>query len=250
MMKGNIEIHKELRTEFANKDSMIDIHSKRINVLIIEDHPITHKQIAKTFFELNKLQEEYFFVLDLAFNCEDAYHKLASSKERTYDLVILDIKLPPYYKEKLYSGEDIGEWIRENIIPPPKIVIVTYINENQRIENLIKSIKPNGFLVKEDISCKILLEAIKNSFEGDPYYTQSVVNLATKLLSTNVIVDTLDRRLLTELACGAKMSELEELLPLSKSAIEKKKNLLFYKLDIKSNSTRDLVLKAKKLGYL
>jgi hypothetical protein len=63
-------------------------------------------------------------------------------------------------------------------------------------------------------------------------------------------LDDLDIQLLVELANGAKMKELEQLLPLTKSGIDKRRRLLKEKLNLQSNSDRDLVLKAKEKGFI
>lgn len=251
-MNGNIEIHKELRDKYENINAKYDGNSIELRVLIIENHPLMQKEIAKAFIEVNKSQEDYFFVLDLAFNCEEAYVKLKgkTSTINQYDLIVLDIKLPPYFKEKIYSGEDIGQWVKKNISPSPKIIIITFINDKQRIENLIKNINPNGLLIKEDISCKILFEAFLNSFEQDSYYTHSVASIATKLLSSNLTIDILDRRILIELSCGSTMKEMEEILPLSLSAIQKRKKKLMDAFNINNSSVRELVLTAKEQGFI
>jgi hypothetical protein len=69
-------------------------------------------------------------------------------------------------------------------------------------------------------------------------------------VSQNIVLDDLDIQLLVELSNGAKMKELEQLLPLTKSGIDKRRRLLKEKLNLQSNSDRDLVLKAKEKGFI
>jgi DNA-binding NarL/FixJ family response regulator len=96
----------------------------------------------------------------------------------------------------------------------------------------------------------MLIAAIKNAIDGQSFYSYSIVELFKKRASDNVILDEIEIELLTELANGAKMKELEQLLPLTKSGIDKRRRLLKEKLNIQSNSDRDLVLKAKEKGFI
>ena len=75
-------------------------------------------------------------------------------------------------------------------------------------------------------------------------------NNALDKTSSTINLDNIDFDILTELANGAKMKDLEQIIPLTKSGIEKRKRLLKYKFKISTNSDRDLVIKAKEKGYI
>lgn len=249
MHAKNTKIHNQLRSKYTNIAIANNTGSKELKVLIVEDHPIVQKELAKTFIKLNESQDDYLFSMDMAFTCEEALLYLQRPLNH-YDLVILDIKLPPFFSKEIYSGEDIGQWIKNQITPLPKIVIITYINDKQRIGDILQYLNPDALLIKDDITCDILLEAINNIFEQTPYYSYSASSIARKIISNNLLLDQLDKRLLYELSFGSTMKELVEILKISKSSIQKRKNRLMDIFGIKNNSVRDLVLTAKEKDFL
>lgn len=248
MKRGKIEIHNQLRSKYT-KIPAPESNTNKLKVLIIEDHPLVQKELAKTLIKLNEEQEDYFFSMDMAFNCEEAFIYLNQNSSK-YDIVVLDIKLTPYPPKKLFSGEDIAIWMKEHLHPIPKIIIVTYINDRQRIEDILKTLNPDGLIIKDDIACNTLLDAIKNTFETHPFYSNSVSTIARNLIYNNLNLEELDKQLLYELSCGSTTKELVELLCISVSSIQKRKSKLMDFFDIKTNSTRDLILTAKEKGFL
>ncbi|MFC4636594.1 response regulator [Dokdonia ponticola] len=229
--------------------SSIEHNLKELKVLIIEDHPLMQVAISDVFAQLSNSQQQYYFQIEVASNCQEAYEKL-SSTSNTYDLIMLDIQLPAYPSQKLYSGEDIGLWIKKTLPVLPKIIIITVIEDNFRVENIIKTINPDGFLLKGDITPETLMEALKKIFDATPYYSESVTKYTRKLMSNSLLLDETDRQILYELSQGASNIELQELLSLSKSTIQKRKGRLMDIFNIADNSTRVLILKAKEQGFL
>lgn len=217
----------------------------RINILIIEDHEIIAEVYEKVLRKIELTENPYNFKVENAFDCESALEKLNSF---CFDIVFLDISLPSkHYKIK--SGEDLGLYIR-NCCSDTKIIVSTSLNSTLRIKNLFKSINPEGFLIKNDLNSKELLNAIVSVIENPPFYTTTVLKfLQNKVLSEDY-VDQIDRNILYQLSIGTNMNDISNFIPLSKSAIEKRKIKLMTFLKITSLKNRDLVLKAQEKGFI
>jgi two-component system response regulator NreC len=105
-------------------------------------------------------------------------------------------------------------------------------------------------LVKGDIGFSDLLEAIERVLLNDTYYSKSFRSLLRKKVSNDITLDDVDVQILHEISNGARMKELVDVIPLTKTGIEKRKRLLKQALKIHSNSDRDLIVKAKDIGFI
>ena len=130
------------------------------------------------------------------------------------------MRLPASSDGKLVSGEDLGKLIKSKN-SEVRIIVSTTFNDNYRLHNILQSLDPEGFLVKNDINPKELLRAIENVLSGSPYYSKTVLNLLRKQVGSDIYLDELDRKMLYELSIGAKLKDLSNLLPLSVAGIEK-----------------------------
>ena len=224
---------------------------KRVyKVLLIDDHPII-LEVYKTALKNAGLSiENTTFEIETAQNSDIALQKIAiASKSDGYDIIFLDIKLPPSSDGKILSGEDIGVKINQ-LLPNSKIIISTTFNDNYRVQNILKNVNPDGFLIKNDIDTEELIEAIKTVIFDPPYYSKSVIKLLRKQISSDYLLDKIDRQLLYELSIGTKMKDLPNVIPMSIAGIEKRKRQLKEMFNVQENEDRELILKAKEKGFI
>lgn len=221
------------------------------HVLIIEDHPLITEAYKKAFSQVSSKNPKQHFVISTAVNCDEALVKInEATQHQELDIVFLDIKIPPSTtNESLLSGEDIGLKIME-LLPASKIIVSTTFNDNYRINSIFKSLNPEGFLIKNDLNPKELVSAIESIIEGNPYYSKSVIELMRKLTSNDFLIDSLDRKLLYELSKGTKMSQLPNIIPLSISALEKRKRVLKEIFNLVDKDDRDLFRIAEEKGFI
>lgn len=220
------------------------------HVLIIEDHPLITEAYKKAFSQVSSKNTKLSFIISSANNCDEACLKINdASKQQGFDMVLLDIKLPPSKEGILLSGEDLGLKIME-LLPNSKIVVSTTFNDNYRINSIFKSLNPEGFLIKNDLNPKELVLAIESIIEGKPYYSKSVIELMRKLTANDFLIDAIDRKLLYELSKGTKMSQLPEIIPLSISALEKRKRVLKEIFNLADKEDRDLFRIAEEKGFI
>jgi len=224
--------------------------SQKYTVLIIDDHPLISDAYKNALIYVSSINKLLEFEIDMANNCESALQKIKeASRKKGIDIVFLDIRLPAYTDCKILSGEDLGIEIRE-LLPNSKIIISTTFNDNYRIHNIFKSVNPDGFLIKNDITPEELIIAIQTVIDGAPYFSITVIKLLRKQVSSNLLLDKIDRQLLYELSIGTKMKELPYILPLSIAGIEKRKRHLKEIFNIDRQDDRDLLLKAKEKGFI
>lgn len=220
------------------------------NILIIDDHPLIAQAYNLALLEL-KSKEDVDFIVEVCHNCTDGYKAIkdAVSDKKSIDLVFLDISLPPSKDGKILSGEDLGIKFRE-LLPAAKIIVSTTYSDNYRIHNIIKSVNPEGFLIKNDLDPDELLKAIVAVLDGKLYFTESVLEVLRNNVSSDHMLDSMDRRILYELSIGTKMKDIPNVLPLSIAGIEKRKRNLKVIFNIKKNSDKDLIQLAKKKGFI
>lgn len=223
---------------------------KTIDLLIIDDHPLIINAYIQSLKLSSNNENLYDFTIVSVTNIEDAVKLIDNQNfSKQLDLIFLDISLPKCNNTKMISGEDLGLYIRSKL-PGVKIMVITLLNDDLRLINIIKKLNPDGLLIKSDVDIDCLWYAVKRIIKDRKFYSTSIQHLLNKRIVQNIILDDLDFQLLIELSNGAKMKELEILLPLTKSGIDKRKRVLRDKLGVISMSDRDLVLTAKEKGFL
>ncbi|HNP68755.1 response regulator [Aequorivita sp. F47161] len=227
------------------------MNPKNLNTIIIDDHPLLIEAYRNSLMDIEAANDALNFTISEANSCDTALELLdrIQSTGQHIDLVFLDIKIPESKDGTHLSGEDIGLEIRARF-PNSKIIIATTFNNNYRIHTIFKSINPDGFLIKGDISTGILLPAILDVLSDPPFYSKSVLKSLRKSVSHDFLLDKWDRMLLYELSQGIKMKELPEILPFSIAAIEKRKRHIKLLFDIEEADDRQLLLKARELGFI
>ncbi len=220
---------------------MLKTHS----ILIIDDHPVIvegYSNALKFGLDSEKI------LIDSAHNCENAIEKLKTNNGN-YDLVILDISLPSFEKMGINSGEDLGIWIRDKY-PKIKILVVTSHYDALRLNSISKNISPEGFLLKSEVDTSDLISALKSIIDGKIALGKRVSKLLLQKSKSKVKIDNLSLKILAELSNGTRTKDLPKYIPLSKSGIEKRKRLLKSYFNSETDTDRELIINAKKRGYL
>lgn len=224
--------------------------TQKNKVLIIDDHPLICDAYVNALQQVMKENQQISMQIESAENCDAAKEKILNSwTNDSWDLVFLDIRLPASKDRRILSGEDLGELIRENH-PLAKIIVATTFNDNYRIQNIFKSLNPEGFLIKNDLDPKELVDAIVKIMQGGVHYSQTVSNLMRLKMHRNINIDKIDRQILFELSLGTKMKDLPNIVPLSIAGIEKRKRILKEVFDVEDQGDKALILKAKELGFI
>jgi len=225
--------------------------SKNISVLLIDDHPLILDAYKTALEYYSKQNNSIEFTIYTAEDCDEGLERINSfsAEQKRLDIVFLDIMLPPSKDGKILSGEDLGLRIRK-LLPDAKIIVATTLNDNYRVHSIFKSLDPDGFLIKNDITPKELIETIDVLLNDPPYYSRTVLKLLRKHVANDFLLDNIDRRILHELSIGTKMKDLPDILPLSIAGIEKRKRQLKQIFNMDSHDDRELLAIARKKGFI
>ncbi|GGH35839.1 transcriptional regulator [Mangrovimonas yunxiaonensis] len=220
-----------------------------IRILMTDDHPIIIEGYQNTLLATKKPDQE--LKIDIANNCDQSlqYMQEAIKKERPYDVLFMDISLPPSSDGKYTSGEDLAIHAR-TLMPNAKIIILTMFNESYRIHNIVKRINPEGLLIKSDLTSNELSSAFQAALKNPPFYSGTVNSLIRKTISADMEVDDVNRKILHLLSQGIKTKSLKEHINLSMSAIEKRKKHLKEIFLVQDGSDETLLNEARKNGFL
>lgn len=225
---------------------------KKYNVLIVEDHPFIIDIYKNVLSQINKQDSLYKYDLCIteAVNSDDALDKINKSvKIDSYDLIFLDIRIPPSKNGKILSGEDLGEIVK-SLLPTAKILIITSLDETFRLNNILNKLNPDGFLIKSDVSFSEITMALKSILDNNPYYSKTILKLIRRQISSGLVIDKIDRQLLFQLSLGTKMKDLPNILPMSMAGIERRKRALKNIFSIPNEEDKVLIEMAKENGFL
>ena len=223
--------------------------AKELKILMIDDHPIILEGYKRVL--LDNRSNSLELSVDTANTCDEADMKIEGSLavEHHYDLVFLDIGLPPSANRELSSGEDLGKKIRK-VSPKTELIVLTMFVENIRLLSILKSLRPEAFMIKTDVTAREFLLAFDSVLDGQTYSSQTVQDLMRKQIVNDFHVDKTDRDILYHLSRGVKTKEIPRLMPVSLAAIEKRKKVMREAFGAEDLRDITLINKARELGFL
>lgn len=223
--------------------------TETIKILMIDDHPMIIEGYQNTLLFSKKENQELF--IDIANNCDDAIAFMDKSVENNehYDVLFVDISLPPSTNGLMQSGEDLAEYARQNL-PQAKIIILTMFNESFRIHNIIKTIDPEGFLIKSDLTSSELASAFQAVLNNPPFYSGTVNSHIRNTITSNIVIDDKNRKILHLLSQGVKTKSLASHLDMSQSAVEKRKKQLKELFSVADGQDETLLNEARNKGFV
>jgi DNA-binding NarL/FixJ family response regulator len=222
---------------------------KKLNILIVDDHPMTVDSYINLLSDTEFHKNTPKFIK--GYNCQDAYDQISFhlKQNETIDLALLDISLPPYKAFNIENGIDLASLIRKKFAHC-KIVLLTMHSEPLTVATVIKEINPEGFVSKSDINFELFPIICKKIMDGDTFRSQTILESQQELFKKNINWDKHDTQILILISQGIKTVNLPDYIPLSMSAIEKRKANIKEQLLMGKGSDSDLIAKAKKLGLL
>lgn len=215
------------------------------NILIVDDHPFIIEGYKNAITRYNP--KEYDFHIAQAYDCRSAYDLLEHEATPNFDIAFLDISMPAYEEKELYSGEDLAMLILRKM-PHCKVILLTMYTELLKIKTIIRTINPNGLIIKNDLTFDELLFAFDKVMKNEKYYSQSVVKMLNQSPHNSIEIDEFDKQILFHLSKGTRTEEISHYIPISFAAIEKRKLNLKELLKIRSGADEELVREAKSKG--
>jgi DNA-binding NarL/FixJ family response regulator len=215
------------------------------NILIVDDHPFIIEGYKNAITRYNPDSNE--FLISQAKDCKSAYEIITNPEIVPFDIAFLDISMPAYDEKEIFSGEDLAKLIME-YMPNCKIILLTMYTELLKIKTIIRTIQPNGLIIKNDLTFDELLFAFDKVMKSDKYYSQSVQKMLNQSPHNSIEIDEFDKQILFHLSKGTSEEEMPHYIPISINAIGRRKKSLKELLKIKTGSDEDLVKEAKSKG--
>jgi DNA-binding NarL/FixJ family response regulator len=220
--------------------------TKSMKILIVDDHPFIIQAYKNALEKYS--QQGYEFEVIQANNCKSGYENIVESKI-PFNVAFFDISMPEYAEKGIYSGEDLAVLMKSEM-PSCKVILLTMHDELLKINNIIKNINPNGLIIKNDLTFDELIFAFDKIINNESYYSQTVIKLVGQAQYNNIELDAFDKQILFHLSKGVKTKDLPQYIPLSLSAIEKRKLNIREILEVKGGSDIDLINEAKTKGVI
>jgi DNA-binding NarL/FixJ family response regulator len=221
--------------------------SKKMNIVIVDDHPFIIEGYKNAIN--NYGGSGYEFSITQANDCKSAYDIITDPATVPFDIAFFDISMPAYEEKGIHSGEDLAMLI-QNVMPACKVILLTMHTELLKINSILKNINPNGLIIKNDLTFDELLIAFDKILKNDNYYSQTVVKLISQSQNDSFDIDPFDKQILYHLSKGIKTKDIPSYVPLSLSAVEKRKLNLKEMLDVKGSSDVELITEAKNKGLI
>ncbi|MBT8312044.1 MAG: histidine kinase [Eudoraea sp.] len=221
---------------------------KVIKILAVDDHEMTTMGYK---FILEDTQFEGFSVqMDTAKSYNEAQKKIEESlKSFPYDILLLDIQLGPNGGGTIKTGEDLGIWARK-LSPDSLIVFMSSFSDNYRINSIMQSVDPEGYMVKSEIDQQSLQAMVRTVLKAPPYYTQKALAAIRKRMANDMALDDNDKKILYHLSIGTKTKDMVNYISLSLPGIENRKRQLKAIFGVEKQNDQALITESRNRGFI
>ncbi|MGB5821593.1 MAG: histidine kinase [Saonia sp.] len=221
---------------------------KTLRILAVDDHEMT--TIGYKYILEDADFKDFKIHVDTAKSFALGKEKIEeSAKSFKYDIILLDIQLSNSNDTPPDSGEDLGILARK-VVPESKIVFMSSFSDNYRINSILKTVDPEGYMVKSEIDQKSLEAMVKTVTTNPPYYTQKALSAIRKKMSNDMSLDDNDKKLLYYLSIGTKTKDMVNHISLSLAGIENRKRHLKTLFGIDKQNDQALIREAKERGFI
>lgn len=214
-----------------------------MNFVIIDDHPFIlegYGSVITRHYPESKLKK--------LSTCKETFEYFMSNPEaKLTDIAIVDYNIPGYESEKLNNGIDIARFIKK-IIPYCKVILLTAHTEKIYILDIIKNARPDGLATKGEVTPENLKVIIQDVLDDVKFYSSYVKETLHETLDDKSLIDDYNRQILYLLSKGYKIIELDKIIPISYSAIQKRIAKMKLMMDVQDD--KGLVKVAIERGYL
>lgn len=221
---------------------------RTLNILAVDDHEMT--MIGYKYILEGTEFQDYKIHLETANTFELGKDKIeASAKSFAYDIILLDVQLTTFGEGAPHTGEELGILARK-IVPQSKIVFMSSFSDNYRINSILKSVNPEGYMVKTEIDDKSLEAMINTVMTSPPFYTQKALVAIRKKMSNDITLDENDKKILYHLSIGTKTKNMIDHISLSLPGIENRKRQLKVIFGVEKQNDQALITEARNRGFI
>ncbi|MCW5516566.1 histidine kinase [Muriicola sp. Z0-33] len=219
-----------------------------VKILAVDDHEMT--TLGYKFILEDSKFENFSVQMDTAKTFDEAKQKIQdAAKNIPFTIILLDIQLSQITEEPQQTGEELGIFARE-VSPTSKIVFMSSFSDNYRINSILESVDPEGYMVKSEIDQLSLQTMVRTVIDNPPYYTQKALKAIRKRMANNIHLDDNDRKILYYLSIGTKTKDMVNHISLSLPGIENRKRQLKMLFGVEKQNDQALITESRKRGFI
>ncbi len=222
--------------------------SDLVRILAVDDHEMIvlgykYTLEASTF-------ENFEVVVHTAPGYMAGKAEIESSANRLpYDIILLDIQMFPEDAKEERGGENLG-LLAKKISPTSKVVFVSSFSDSYRINNILKNVNPDGYMVKSEVDQKTLQTMVRTVLDNPPYYTAAALQAIRRKMANEDQIDERDKKILYQLSIGTKTKDISTLVAAASTTVENRKRQLKIMLGVENGNDFALIDEAKKRGFI
>ena len=187
------------------------------NILLVDDHPF----ILDAYENLLRSIDNYKFKnIFKEKSIENAISLINTEKQ--IDIAIFDISMPKNTQSDIDDGIDLAVYFKSRH-PFAKVVFITMHMDFFILLKAIHLLNPEVFISKTDIEPTTFESILSFIDKAEVFYSKEMLQVYKWVKSNQVKLDKYDFQILSLTKKGVKTKELINHLPLSLSAIEKRK---------------------------
>jgi DNA-binding NarL/FixJ family response regulator len=219
-----------------------------IRILAVDDHEMT--TMGYKFILEDSEFEDFKVQMDTAKSYDEATQKIEeAAKGIRFDILLLDIQLANPTDGPAKTGEDIGIFARKTS-PESKIVYMSSFSDNYRINSIMQSVDPEGYMVKSEIDQRSLQAIVNTVITAPPYYTQKALVAIRKKMAQDISLDENDKKILYHLSIGTKTKDMVNFISLSLPGIENRKRQLKSLFGVEKQNDQALITESRNRGFI
>ncbi|MGG7035729.1 MAG: response regulator [Flavobacterium sp.] len=224
------------------------MNTEKINILVVDDHPMTTDAYIN-LIKLNTDNENFNFLK--ATDCQSAYRIIENEEKlnNAISIALIDISIPGYPEEKLFSGTDIGMLIRD-AFAESKIIMLTMHTEPLILNKVLTSVGPEGFISKSDIDFETFPDIFNQIMAGENYFSPTISSSLQSFVKKMIGWDEFDTEILLLLEKGILTKDLPDYIELSLSTIEKRKTNIKRQILGQKGSDKQLIEKCRAMKMI
>lgn len=221
---------------------------KTVRILAVDDHEMT--TLGYKFILEDADFGDFKVIMDMEKSFEGGCQKIEESLSLfKYDILLLDIQLGQSGSSPAKTGEDLGVFARK-VSPASRIVFMSSFSDNYRINSILQSVDPEGYMVKSEIDQQSLQAMVKTVLKSPPYYTQKALAAIRKKMANDISLDENDKKILYYLSIGTKTKDMTKYVSLSLPSIENRKRHLKTLFGVEKQNDQALITESKNRGFI
>lgn len=209
-----------------------------MTILLLDDHIMTLEGYASI---LEKEDTSFSKIT----NCEQLFYWITSGN--IPDVALIDHDLPSFPEQKLLNGADCALLIR-TYAPDCKIILITAHEESMVLYNMFRKVSPSALIVKADFTTEIIRTFVYGTSEELPFLSKIAQDALKTIKDKLTLIEPTNREILMYLAQGFKVSQIEDIVFMSKSGIQKRISKMLQEFGV--NDHHELVQLVKKQNIL